>query len=108
LRFNVRFPDKDHGPDQWALPFPDGHTLVVARSGITLTGAGEPRVLAKESDQYAFALQFDRDAVEIQPPGVNRWLPIAKPTKEWVMSWDVGPNRSIDIRLRVIPVRVRR
>ncbi|MBA3697794.1 MAG: serine/threonine protein kinase [Planctomycetes bacterium] len=108
LRFNVRFPDKDHGTDQWALPFPDGHTLVVGRGGITLTGVGEPRVLAKESDQYAFALQFDRDAVEIQPPGVNRWLPIAKPTKDWVMSWDVGPNRSIDIRLRVIPVRVRK
>lgn len=108
LRFQVRFPDKDHGPDQCALPFADGHTLVISRSGMVLTGAGENRVLAKESDQYAFALQFDRDAVEIQPPGVAKWVPIAKPGKELVMSWDVGANRSIDIRLRVVPVRGRR
>jgi len=108
LRFQVRFPDQDHGPDQWALPFADGRTLVIRRSGMVLTGAGEERVLAKESDQYAFALQFDRDAVEIQPPGAAKWLPIAKPAKELVMSWDVGANRSIDIRLRVVPVRGKR
>lgn len=108
LRFVVRFPDKNHGPDQWALPFPDGRTLVVSRGGILLTGAGQERILAKESDSYAFALQFDRDAVELLPPGGNKWLPIAKPTKELLMSWDVGANRSIDIRLRLVPVRGRR
>jgi hypothetical protein len=108
LRFHVRFPDQDHGPDQFALPFPEGRTLVISRTGIVLTGAGDQRVLAKEADQYVFAVQFDRDAVEIQPPGVNKWVPIAKPTKELVMSWDVGANRAIDIRLRVVPVRTRR
>lgn len=108
LRFAVRFPDNNHGTDQWALPFSDGRTLVISRSGIRLTGAGEDRILAKESDTYAFALQFDRDAVELQPPGGNKWLPIAKPTKELLMSWDVGANRSIDIRLRLVPVRGRR
>ena len=108
LRFVVRFPDQDHGPDQLALPFADGSTLVISRSGMVLTSGGQQRILAKEADQFAFALQFDRDAVEVQVPGSPRWVPIAKPAKELLMSWDVLANRSIDIRVRVVPVRSRR
>jgi hypothetical protein len=108
MSFQVRFPDQNHGLDQWVLPFPDGRTLVISRSGMVLTGAGEDRILAKEADSYSFALQFDRDAVEIQPPGGIKWIPIAQPMNEMVMTWDVGANRSIDIRLRVVPVRRKR
>jgi tRNA A-37 threonylcarbamoyl transferase component Bud32 len=108
LRFQVRFPDQDHGPDQLALPFPDGRTVVITRSGMTLTGAGEPRVLAKEAEQYSFALHFGGDGVELFVPGTVRAVPIAKATKDLVLSWDVGDDRSIDVRLRVVPVDRRR
>jgi len=108
LRFVVRFPDQVSGPDQVAFPFADGRILVISRSGMTLTGAGEPRVLAKELEQYVFALHLNADAVELVPPGTQKPVPIAKTTKDLVMAWDVGANRSIDIRLRVVPLERRR
>jgi hypothetical protein len=108
LRFVVRFPDQDHGPDQLAFPFAEGRTLVITRSGMTLTGAGEPRILAKEAEQYAFAVHFNPDGVELVAPGTARPVPIAKASKDLVLSWDVGNNRSIDVRLRVVPLERRR
>jgi tRNA A-37 threonylcarbamoyl transferase component Bud32 len=104
LRFTVKFPDSDHGLDQVSLPFADGHLLVLKRSGMVLRGAGaEDRVLLKESDQYSFSLLLTNEAVELLPQGSLRPLPIAKATKELVWSWDIGANRAIDIRLRVVP-----
>lgn len=108
LRFVVRFPDNGHGLDQVALPFADGHTLVFTRSGMVLRGAGaEDRVLLKESEQYQFTLLLTNEAVELLPQGHLRPLPIAKATKELVWSWDIGTNRSVDIRLRVVPLERR-
>jgi hypothetical protein len=95
LRFVIRFPDQDSG-------------LMIARSGMTLTGAGEPRVLAKEAEQYAFALHLNADGVELVAPSTQKPVPIAKTTKDLVMAWDVGANRSIDLRLRVVPLDRRR
>ena len=104
LRFVVRFPDKEAGLDQWALPFSDGRTLVVSRSGVVLTGTGTAdRQLLKEAEQYALSLQFSAEAVELMAPGMLKPVPIAKPSKELVMSWDVGTGRAIDIRLKVVP-----
>jgi serine/threonine protein kinase len=105
LRFVVRFPDNDHGLDQVAIPFPDGRTLVCKRSGLILSGAGsEDRVLLKEADQYAFTILLTKEAVELLPQGHLRPLPIAKATKELVWSWDIGADRAIDVRLRVVPL----
>ena len=79
-------------------------TLVVSRTGIVLTSSGTAdRQLAKESDQYTVSLQFSADAVELLVPGMLKPVPVAKPTKELVMSWDVGVGRSIDLRFRVVP-----
>jgi hypothetical protein len=108
LRFVIRFPDQDSGPDQVAFSFADGRVLMIARSGMTLTGAGEPRVLAKEAEQYAFALHLNADGVELVAPSTQKPVPIAKTTKDLVMAWDVGANRSIDLRLRVVPLERRR
>lgn len=108
LRFTVRFPDTDHGPDQVAMTFAGGRVLAIRRDGLVLHGAGEDRLLAKESDQQSFILLLTSDAVEILATGMQRPLPLATAAKDLVWSWDIGKGRAIDVRLRVVPVERRR
>ncbi len=108
LRFVVRFPDKSEDQaaahDQLALPFADGHTLVLTRAGIVLSGGGgADRQLAAGAEQYTLSVQFTSDGVEALIPGIRGPAMVAKPSKELVLAWDVGSGRAIDLRLRVVP-----
>ncbi len=112
LSLFVRFSGKEHGLDQWVLPLAEGRTLVVsAANGIVLNGfpdGNHTLALTKSSDQYNFALHFDAQMVEISIRDGLKDVPnkkhsLGKPNKEFIMSWDVGVGRSIDMRFNVTP-----
>ena len=114
LTLRVVFTGKEHGLDQWALPLAEGRMLVVSANGMVLTGLPEgDRTLAKAAEQYSFLLHFDGPTLEFLPLGgakeaSNKKQTIGKPNKEFIMSWDAGVSRSIDVRFTVSPFGGRR
>lgn len=114
LTLRVVFTGKEHGLDQWALPLAEGRMLVVSAKGMVLTGLPEgDRTLAKAAEQYSFLLHFDGQTLDFLLLSGSKEAPtrkqtIGKPNKEFIMSWDAGVGRAIDIRFLVTPFGGRR